>query len=171
MNRKLVTTLLQKRGHQVTAVENGLEAVTAIDASTGSPFDVVLMDLQMPEMGGLEATHAIREREGKDRHVPIVALTAHAMQGDRERCLAAGMDGYLSKPIDVNSLLVTVEQFGAGTPTPAESAEPTRAQSAAPDFDEKRRFHIPVATANSSKSWWPCSAPTRLRRSDVFRPQ
>ena len=137
VNRKLVTTLLQKRGHQVTAVENGLEAVAAIEAAPKTPFDVVLMDLQMPQMGGLEATHAIREGEGLDRHVPIVALTAHAMQGDRERCLEAGMDGYLSKPIDVNRLLVTVEQFGAGTPMPASLDEASRAGTALPDFDEK----------------------------------
>jgi CheY-like chemotaxis protein len=137
VNRKLVTTLLRKRGHQVTAVENGLEAVAAIDAVRDRPFDVVLMDLQMPEMGGFEATHAIREREGVDRHVPIVALTAHAMQGDRERCLAAGMDGYLSKPIDVSRLLVTVEQFGDGTHVPAPAADTRRTADNALDFDEK----------------------------------
>lgn len=97
VNRKLVTTLLQKRGHQVTAVDNGRAAVQAIDTASPRGFDLVLMDVQMPEMGGLEATQAIRDRERTTRrHLPIVALTAHAMQGDRERCLAAGMDGYLS---------------------------------------------------------------------------
>jgi PAS domain S-box-containing protein len=114
VNRKLVTRLLQKRGHHVDAVENGRAAVDAIDSSTQSPFEVLLMDLQMPEMSGFEATHAIRERERESGgHLPIVALTAHAMVGDRERCLAAGMDGYLSKPIDVNDLIATVERFGA----------------------------------------------------------
>ena len=112
-NRKLVTALLQKRGHVVKAVENGRLAVAQVSAAHEGRFDVVVMDLQMPEMGGLEATRAIRAREGSDRRrLPIVALTAHALQGDRERCLAAGMDGYLSKPIDVDALYATVESFG-----------------------------------------------------------
>jgi PAS domain S-box-containing protein len=112
VNRKLVATLLKKRGHRVMSVENGRLAVEVID-SRKRRFDVVLMDLQMPEMDGLEATAAIRAREaGSGRHVPIIALTAHAMQGDRERCLAAGMDGYLPKPIDVTALLSTIEQLG-----------------------------------------------------------
>jgi PAS domain S-box-containing protein len=114
VNRKLVTRLLQKRGHHVDAVENGRAAVAAV-AAAPAPFHVLLMDLQMPEMSGFEATHAIRERERDSGvHLPIVALTAHAMAGDRERCLAAGMDGYLSKPIDVNELIATVERFGRG---------------------------------------------------------
>jgi CheY-like chemotaxis protein/HPt (histidine-containing phosphotransfer) domain-containing protein len=119
VNRKLVTTLLRKRGHVVRAVENGREAVEAIDAAGSAPFDLVLMDIQMPEMGGFEAAQAVRERE-KDgrRRLPLIALTAHAMQGDRERCLAAGMDEYLSKPIDVDELIAAVERFGGGTPPP-----------------------------------------------------
>jgi CheY-like chemotaxis protein len=99
-----------------------------IVSAAPATFDVVLMDLQMPEMSGFEATHAIREHECGERHLPIVALTAHAMAGDRERCLAAGMDGYLSKPIDVDDLIATVERFGndgavqapaAGRPAPS----------------------------------------------------
>ncbi len=115
VNRKLVTTLLRKRGHTVKAVENGREAVAAI-RPTGARFDVVVMDVQMPEMSGFEATQAIRalEHPGASR-LPIVALTAHAMQGDRARCLEAGMDGYLSKPIDVDELVATIERFGGGT--------------------------------------------------------
>jgi len=90
-------------------VENGRIAVTAI-ASAATGFDVVLMDLQMPEMSGFEATHEIRERErGGDVHLPIVALTAHAMAGDRERCLAAGMDGYISKPAGREELQQAIE--------------------------------------------------------------
>ena len=101
VNRKLVLTLLEKQGYAVEAVEDGRAAVSAIEASATAPFDVVLMDLQMPEMSGFEAAQAIRAREAATgRRLPIVALTAHAMQGDRERCLAAGMDGYLSKPIE-----------------------------------------------------------------------
>jgi CheY-like chemotaxis protein len=115
VNRRLVTKLLQKRGHDVEAVENGRAAVDAIQSGS-SAFDVVLMDLQMPEMSGFEATAAIRERERVvPGHLPVIALTAHAMAGDRERCLAAGMDGYLSKPIEVNDLIATVERLGADT--------------------------------------------------------
>ena len=110
VNRKLVTRLLQKRGHRVTAVENGRAAVAALAHRRQNAFDVVLMDVQMPEMNGLEATAAIRQHEAAGGgHVPIVALTAHAMQGDRERCLAAGMDAYLAKPIDVEEMIATVE--------------------------------------------------------------
>jgi signal transduction histidine kinase/ActR/RegA family two-component response regulator len=96
VNRKLAARLLQKLGHRVTCVENGVEAVAAVRRDT---FDVVLMDVQMPEMDGLVATAAIRNLEEERSHVPILALTAHAMKGDRERCMAAGMDGYISKPI------------------------------------------------------------------------
>jgi signal transduction histidine kinase/CheY-like chemotaxis protein len=97
VNQRLVIRLLEKRGHFVEVVPNGREALSALEKK---PFDLVLMDLQMPEMDGLEATAAIREREKTSgSHQPIVALTAHAMKGDEERCLAAGMDGYLTKPI------------------------------------------------------------------------
>src|SRR6185436_17762428 len=95
----------------------GREAVTAVEHEGGG-FDVILMDVQMPEMGGFEATGAIRAREGAGRpRVPIVALTAHTMSGDRERCLAAGMDGYLTKPIDEDNLVATVERFANGLPS------------------------------------------------------
>jgi two-component system, sensor histidine kinase and response regulator len=123
VNRKLVTKLLQKRGHQVEGVENGRAALDMIVSASPGAFDAVLMDVQMPEMGGFEATQAIREREAQSkRHVPIIALTAHAMAGDRERCLSAGMDGYLSKPIDVNDLITTVERLGSGKTKPAGTA-------------------------------------------------
>ena len=123
VNRTLVTKLLQKRGHRITAVDNGRAAV---EVSRDTPFDAILMDLQMPEMNGLEATQAIRSRETtRGGHVPIIALTAHAMQGDRERCLAAGMDGYLAKPIDVNALILAVEGIGDQRAAPVSRAPVT----------------------------------------------
>src|SRR4029079_14687665 len=98
VNQKVAVGLLSKRGHDVTVVGDGREAVKACG---GARFDLILMDVQMPEMGGLEATAAIRAREIETgERTTIVAMTAHAMTGDRERCLAAGMDGYISKPID-----------------------------------------------------------------------
>jgi PAS domain S-box-containing protein len=110
VNRRLVTTILEKRGHTIVQVEDGRQACAALAAPGAKPFDVIVMDLQMPEMGGLEATQVIRQREaGTRRRVPIVALTAHAMKGDRDRCLAGGMDEYLSKPIDTSLLIATVE--------------------------------------------------------------
>jgi len=108
VNQRVAAALLTKRGHTVTVVNNGREAV---DAMQRERFDLVLMDVQMPEMDGFEATAAIRRMEqDTGRRVRIVAMTAHAMSGDRENCLAAGMDDYLSKPIDQRTLYAVVEQ-------------------------------------------------------------
>ena len=97
VNQKLAAALLQKHGHQITIACDGREALETLESES---FDLVLMDVQMPEMDGYEATAKIREAERQTgRHLPIVAMTAHAMKGDRESCLAAGMDGYVSKPI------------------------------------------------------------------------
>jgi CheY-like chemotaxis protein len=111
MNQKLVLRLLEKWGHRPTLARNGREA---FEKTARGVFDLVLMDVQMPEWSGLEATEAIREREGGERHLPIVAMTAHAMKGDRERCLAAGMDGYVAKPLDARELYDTINTFGGG---------------------------------------------------------
>jgi signal transduction histidine kinase/ActR/RegA family two-component response regulator len=109
VNQQVAFRLLERRGHRVSIVRNGTEALAAIAATT---FDVVLMDLQMPVMGGLEATRLIRFRERTTGlHVPIVAMTADAMKGDRERCLAAGMDAYISKPLDAPLLYAVVEHI------------------------------------------------------------
>jgi CheY-like chemotaxis protein len=107
VNQALAVKLLTRRGHAVTVVNNGLEALAALERET---FDLVLMDVQMPVMGGFEATAAIRRRERETgTRQRIVAMTAHAMTGDQERCLAAGMDGYLAKPIDSRLLFAAVE--------------------------------------------------------------
>jgi signal transduction histidine kinase/DNA-binding response OmpR family regulator len=106
-NRELALRILEKRGHHVLVATNGQEA---LDLWERDPVDAILMDVQMPVMGGLEATRLIREREAATgAHVRIVAMTAHAMKGDRERCLAAGMDDYISKPLDRQRLLAIVE--------------------------------------------------------------
>ncbi len=106
-NQKLAIALLKKRGHQVQVANNGREAV---DLFFRNPFDRVLMDVQMPEMDGLEATQIIRQRESRSGgHVPIIAMTAQALSGDRERCLAAGMDEYLTKPIRADQVFEVLE--------------------------------------------------------------
>jgi CheY-like chemotaxis protein len=110
VNQRVAAGLLKKGGHSVVIVGNGREAVFALRSEE---FDLVLMDVQMPEMDGFEATTAIRQDEaGTNRHIPIIAMTAHAMTGDRERCLAAGMDGYISKPIRPGDLFNLIEQTG-----------------------------------------------------------
>ncbi|HKI80069.1 MAG TPA: response regulator, partial [Pseudodesulfovibrio sp.] len=105
MNRKYLQHFLTMFGHTVTTAENGVQALEAL-RENGRTLDVILMDVQMPEMSGLEATRAIRESDGRlyDRRIPIIALTAYAMKGDRERMLDAGMDDYVSKPVDMHKL-------------------------------------------------------------------
>jgi len=110
VNQELAVRLLEKQGHTVAVARNGRETLDALEKATSRGFDVVLMDVQMPEMDGLEATAAIRQKEkATGRHLPIIAMTAHALKGDRERCLAAGMDDYLAKPIQAKELLAAVE--------------------------------------------------------------
>jgi two-component system sensor histidine kinase/response regulator len=108
MSRKLAVILLERAGYPVDAVENGKLALQALRQKV---YDLVFMDVQMPEMDGLKATQVIREMEGKRRHTPIIAMTAHAMKGDRERCFEAGMDDYLSKPIDPSRVFEVIEKW------------------------------------------------------------
>lgn len=124
VNQLLMQRLLTKRGHRVTIADNGNAVLQALD---NERFDLILMDVQMPELDGCETTATIRRREEQTgEHVPIVALTAHAMTGDRERCLAAGMDAYLTKPIDPRALDAVLQAYGA-----TERGEPARLQSGA----------------------------------------
>jgi CheY-like chemotaxis protein len=120
VNQRLISRLLEKRGHRVVLAQNGREALEALEKQ---PFHIVLMDLQMPEMDGFEATQRIREKEkASGAHLAIIALTAHAMKGDEERCLACGMDGYVTKPIKLDDLFSVLEKVAPGI-TPGADAE------------------------------------------------
>ncbi|AGX87880.1 signal transduction histidine kinase [Candidatus Symbiobacter mobilis CR] len=139
VNQRLATILLEKNGHTVRIANDGKEAV---DQWESGEFDAVLMDLEMPEMNGYEATRCIRERERlRGGHIPILAMTAHAMDGVRENCLESGMDGYLSKPIQVAALLHALDELpGARGHTPEElpSAQ-SRREEPLIDFDRMRQ--------------------------------
>ena len=117
VNRLVATRVLEKMGHEVVAVGDGRQALTALEHER---FDLVLMDVQMPEMDGFEATAALRARERRQGgHVPVIALTAHALKRDAERCLAAGMDGFVTKPFRVEDLLAEIERLVGGVNAPA----------------------------------------------------
>src|SRR5437868_12947559 len=127
VNQRLAVGLLERHGHRVTIANNGRQAV---DFASGDGFDAILMDVQMPEMDGLEATRVIREQERQTgRHVPIIAMTAHALKGDRERCLDCGMDEYVSKPVRERQLLMALRtvlgEEVAAPPDEQPRAEPT----------------------------------------------
>jgi signal transduction histidine kinase/DNA-binding response OmpR family regulator len=135
VNQRLAVSLLEKRGHQVVVAGNGREALAALDAQ---PFDAVLMDVQMPEMDGFEATAAIRAREAETgAHTPIIAMTAHALKGDRDRCREAGMDAYVSKPLRPQELFDVLEDLL----TTADGA------TAAPALPEARHVAFDMAAA------------------------
>jgi CheY-like chemotaxis protein len=167
VNQKLAIALLQKRGHQVRVARTGREALDLLDQE---PFDLVLMDVQMPEMDGFEATAAIRRREAvHGGHIPIIALTAHAMKGDRERCLEAGMDAYLAKPIRAQELYDLVESIpplASGDPPPSLSASHVpsegdkRSPAAQPVADPEGQTK-PVSLSGLSKR---CNWQVGLRR-------
>jgi CheY-like chemotaxis protein/HPt (histidine-containing phosphotransfer) domain-containing protein len=130
VNRVLAQKLLQKQGHKITCANNGKEAVQLWEQNAPQQFDIILMDVQMPEMDGLQAAGYIRNKEKElGRHIPIVAMTAHAMKGDRERCLDGGMDGYISKPITPGGLAKVIEEVlsalacAAIVPQPAAKGE------------------------------------------------
>ncbi len=146
INQKVATRILQQLGYQPDLAGNGCEAIAALDQV---PYDLIFMDVMMPEMDGLEATHTIRQRQKEGAHphyqrrVIIVAMTAQAMQGDREKCLAAGMDDYLSKPIRPKDIREVLERWGgqaspAASAEPVSKAEPTTAAGGPPPIEMQR---------------------------------
>ena len=135
VNRTLALRLLQKQGHTVVVTNNGREALAAFENSHPGEFDLVLMDVQMPEMDGFEVTAAIREREKTTgTHIPILAMTANAMRGDKEKCLEAGMDGYVAKPTQIEELLMAIERI---VPSGSEEAEICTARQEASDLIDR----------------------------------
>jgi two-component system, sensor histidine kinase and response regulator len=126
INQTIAIRVLKKRGCVVTVAENGQ---AALNACATQSFDLILMDIQMPGMDGLEATAAIRKKEiATDAHMPIIAMTAHALKGDKERCLAAGMNGYVSKPIRTIELFAAIESVMRDRSAPAPTAPPSDQQ-------------------------------------------
>jgi PAS domain S-box-containing protein len=131
VNQELVLHLLERRGHSAIVAENGKQAIAALEKHK---FDLVVMDIQMPEMGGIEATEEIRRKEKRDGgRIPIFAMTAHAMPGDRERCLQAGMDGYIPKPIDPKLFTQIIETGGLPSSTMNPEGEAKRSDKARTD--------------------------------------
>ncbi|MCI0518625.1 MAG: response regulator, partial [Chloroflexi bacterium] len=137
INQKLAVTLLQKAGYPVDVAENGLQAV---EKASKKRYNLIFMDVQMPELDGFEAVQRIREREGSELHTPIVAMTAHAMKGDRERCLAAGMDEYISKPLDPQEVFSRIEQYIAPEAPAAEPAPSPAGEASAPEAAAEADF-------------------------------
>ncbi len=137
VNQKLAVGLLEKHGHTVVVANHGREAIAALESQH---FDLILMDVQMPEMDGFEATAVIRTKEKRTgAHIPIIAMTAHAMKGDRERCLEAGMDGYVAKPIRARQVFETIESILGTPPEGRTQPEPAPSESRTLDWSEALR--------------------------------
>jgi signal transduction histidine kinase/DNA-binding response OmpR family regulator len=137
VNQKLIARLLEKRGHTVVSAQNGREALEMLEKQN---FDIVLMDIQMPGMDGFEATKRIREKETVgDAHQPIIALTAHAMQGDEERCLVGGMDGYVAKPIKLEELFSVIEKVVPGMNRRSDAKVPALTRRSLAGNERERR--------------------------------
>ena len=146
VNQKLIVRLLEKLGHQADVAANGVEAV---EAMSQLGYSIVLMDCQMPEMDGFEATAEIRKRDVQDGiHTPVIAVTAHAMKGDRERCLAAGMDDYVSKPVRFEDLKAALDRWLQKAPTPRlESLPPVTPLASPVPVTVKEAFDVQEALA------------------------
>jgi len=132
VNQKVATRILERMGYRTDIAGNGIEAIESIHRK---PYDVVLMDVQMPQMDGLEATRFIRKNFPAYRQPRIIAMTANAMQGDREKCLASGMDDYISKPINVDALIRALSQCRASSGQPSSPSVDSQAPCEAPTLD------------------------------------
>jgi CheY-like chemotaxis protein len=180
VNQMLAKRLLENQGHQVIVATNGRVALTALERQA---VDLILMDVQMPEMDGFEATGLIRQQEQTTGgHLPIIAMTAHAMKGDRERCLAVGMDDYVSKPIDPRKLFLVMQETlarleasgkpvpGAGNgasvaheaPPAAGRAEPVCAAPAVPATQPLGKALSPAEEAHKNASVSPAAPPAEI---------
>ena len=164
VNQEVAASMLRKRGHEIDVVNNGREAV---EASGRKRYDAILMDVQMPEMDGFEATHAIRATE-HGRTLPIIALTAHALSGERERCLAEGMSGYLTKPFKAHELFAVVEGWAASASAAAAPALPSASGAPAPAPVDLDAFRHEMRAAGAEEAVDPVldtflqSAPDRV---------
>jgi signal transduction histidine kinase/CheY-like chemotaxis protein len=155
VNQRVALAMLRKKGYSIDVAQNGQEALEILEQSA-VPYDIILMDVQMPVLDGLETTRAIR-RDSRWRHLPIIAMTAHAMTGDKERCLKTGMDAYLSKPLQAADLIATIEkQLATGAP---------RAAAPPPDRDEP--LHEDQELVRSMLHLFMQLAPERLRKLDA----
>ncbi len=144
VNQQLIVKFLKKQGHETAVANDGSEAVEALDRDPN--FDIVLMDMQMPRMSGLEATAVIRKQEeSTGRHIPIIALTASVLKGDRERCLASGMDEYLTKPVNRNELFAALGRVSTVDPAVVDTSD-----SATIDLDERVPVPAPIAPQDKS---------------------
>jgi two-component system sensor histidine kinase/response regulator len=158
VNQELIKRLLEKWGHSAVLAENGLRALSLMESEK---FDALLMDVQMPQLNGLEATAAIRDRErSRKTHIPIIALTAHAIEGDREKCLGAGMDDYVTKPIDPEQLFEAIERALSRARTPNNTG---RSNGDAPASDALiQRFDGDIELLRALAGIFANSAPAQL---------
>jgi CheY-like chemotaxis protein len=162
VNQKLARRVLEKRRCLVETVNSGVGVLRALESHT---FDLVLMDIQMPEMDGFEATAAIRRTEElTGEHMPIIALTAHAMKGDRERCLASGMDGYIAKPIQVSDLFALIDRL-LPPPKPHEEAyEPPQVEDVVDEISLRDRVDSDEALLRELIELFRTDCPTSLKQ-------
>jgi len=168
VNRDVATGMLEILGHHVSAVENGR---LGVEAAAQQPFDLILMDCQMPEMDGFAATAAIRQQEAltdSRRHVPIIALTANAMEGDHARCLAAGMDDYLSKPFTVAQMHAILTKWLRPQSVTTNETDPTLSAQAVDTEPPAAREEEPITACIDKTAWDAILSLQRPGRPDIL---